>query len=138
MISFCILKVEKNIFFYLPIFIHFFIYVLKQIKCLFKGDCIIDLRTRRFCPACRIKKCFEIGMKRDMILGKMACLCWISFDLWADDCKTADIGFLNLWFSCTEKQYNYAMLAVLMLFWRFACNAISVTQCFIKKMLSNC
>ncbi|PVD29606.1 hypothetical protein C0Q70_08861 [Pomacea canaliculata] len=42
----------------------------KQIKCLFKGDCIIDLRTRRFCPACRIKKCFEIGMKRDMILDE--------------------------------------------------------------------
>ncbi|KAK7110450.1 vitamin D3 receptor-like isoform X2 [Littorina saxatilis] len=39
-----------------------------QIKCLFKGNCVIDLRTRRFCPACRIKKCFEIGMKRDMIL----------------------------------------------------------------------
>ncbi|XP_076461958.1 vitamin D3 receptor B-like [Babylonia areolata] len=41
-----------------------------QIKCLFSGSCVIDLRTRRFCPACRINKCYEIGMKREMILDE--------------------------------------------------------------------
>ncbi|KAL8567915.1 hypothetical protein ACOMHN_059037 [Nucella lapillus] len=41
-----------------------------QIQCLFEGSCVIDLRTRRFCPACRIKRCLEIGMKRDMILDE--------------------------------------------------------------------
>ncbi|KAL8587037.1 hypothetical protein ACOMHN_023427 [Nucella lapillus] len=41
-----------------------------QIKCLFNGKCVIDLRTRRFCPACRINKCFRIGMKKEMILDE--------------------------------------------------------------------
>ncbi|XP_076466804.1 nuclear receptor subfamily 1 group I member 3-like [Babylonia areolata] len=41
-----------------------------QIQCLFEGNCVIDVRTRRFCPACRIKKCLEMGMKRDMILDE--------------------------------------------------------------------
>ena len=41
-----------------------------QAQCLFQGNCVIDTRTRRFCPVCRIQKCFEIGMKADMILGK--------------------------------------------------------------------
>ncbi|WAR22205.1 VDR-like protein [Mya arenaria] len=36
--------------------------------CLFQNNCQIDLRTRRFCPHCRLMKCFEIGMKREMIL----------------------------------------------------------------------
>lgn len=36
--------------------------------CLFQGNCTVDVRTRRFCPACRINKCFTIGMKADMIL----------------------------------------------------------------------
>ncbi|GFR58101.1 nuclear hormone receptor HR96-like isoform X2 [Elysia marginata] len=36
--------------------------------CLFENKCVIDVRTRRFCPACRIKKCFSVGMNREMIL----------------------------------------------------------------------
>ncbi|KAK7500699.1 hypothetical protein BaRGS_00007943 [Batillaria attramentaria] len=36
--------------------------------CLFQGNCVVDVRTRRFCPSCRINKCFTIGMKADMIL----------------------------------------------------------------------
>ncbi|ESO86483.1 hypothetical protein LOTGIDRAFT_59139, partial [Lottia gigantea] len=35
----------------------------KKMKCLFKGNCIIDVRTRRFCPCCRLQKCLSIGMK---------------------------------------------------------------------------
>ncbi|XP_067657020.1 vitamin D3 receptor B-like [Haliotis asinina] len=42
----------------------------KKVKCLFQGNCAIDVRTRRFCPYCRLKKCFEIGMKSDMILDE--------------------------------------------------------------------
>ncbi|RUS86754.1 hypothetical protein EGW08_005477, partial [Elysia chlorotica] len=40
----------------------------KTMVCLFENNCIIDVRTRRFCPACRIKKCFSVGMNREMIL----------------------------------------------------------------------
>ena len=38
-------------------------------KCIFTGDCRIDMNTRRFCPHCRLKKCFAVGMKKDLILG---------------------------------------------------------------------
>ncbi|CAG5133648.1 unnamed protein product [Candidula unifasciata] len=40
----------------------------KSAVCLFDNNCVVDIRTRRFCPACRIKKCYKIGMKKDMIL----------------------------------------------------------------------
>ncbi|KAH9489934.1 hypothetical protein Btru_038295 [Bulinus truncatus] len=40
----------------------------KSMVCLFENKCVVDIRTRRFCPACRIKKCFSIGMNREMIL----------------------------------------------------------------------
>ncbi|CAL1547170.1 unnamed protein product, partial [Lymnaea stagnalis] len=40
----------------------------KTMVCLFENKCIVDIRTRRFCPACRIKKCYSIGMNREMIL----------------------------------------------------------------------
>ncbi|KAL4232321.1 zinc ion binding [Mactra antiquata] len=36
--------------------------------CLFQGNCVIDQRTRRFCSNCRLNKCYEVGMKREMIL----------------------------------------------------------------------
>lgn len=36
--------------------------------CLFQGNCHIDMRTRRFCPHCRLVKCYSVGMKKDMIL----------------------------------------------------------------------
>ncbi|XP_076470016.1 nuclear hormone receptor family member nhr-8-like [Babylonia areolata] len=39
-------------------------------KCLFKGECPIDVKTRRFCPACRLAKCFSVGMQADLILDE--------------------------------------------------------------------
>lgn len=39
-------------------------------ECAFQRSCPINVRTRRFCSACRLKKCFDIGMRADMILGK--------------------------------------------------------------------
>ncbi|XP_061185025.1 nuclear hormone receptor HR96-like [Saccostrea echinata] len=41
-----------------------------QPKCLFQNDCLIDVRTRRFCPHCRLRRCFEVGMKKEMILDE--------------------------------------------------------------------
>jgi len=38
-------------------------------KCLFDGQCKVDVNTRRFCPYCRLKQCFAAGMKKDLILG---------------------------------------------------------------------
>ncbi|KAL8558887.1 hypothetical protein ACOMHN_054318 [Nucella lapillus] len=38
-------------------------------ECAFQRSCPINIRTRRFCSACRLKKCFAIGMRADMILG---------------------------------------------------------------------
>lgn len=39
-----------------------------QMKCLFDGQCKIDINTRRFCPYCRLKKCLSAGMKKHLIL----------------------------------------------------------------------
>ncbi|XP_074643728.1 vitamin D3 receptor B-like [Tubulanus polymorphus] len=41
----------------------------KIVKCMFKGNCQLDINTRRFCSYCRLMKCLKIGMKKDMILG---------------------------------------------------------------------
>ncbi|KAH7641137.1 nuclear hormone receptor hr96-like isoform x1 [Dermatophagoides farinae] len=41
----------------------------KDFKCPFDGNCKIDLVTRRFCQKCRLKKCFDIGMKKEWILS---------------------------------------------------------------------
>ncbi|KAK7109865.1 nuclear hormone receptor family member nhr-8-like isoform X2 [Littorina saxatilis] len=40
----------------------------QRIMCLFKGECPVNVQTRRFCPACRLQKCFTVGMKADLIL----------------------------------------------------------------------
>ncbi|CAG2173965.1 unnamed protein product [Oppiella nova] len=42
----------------------------KEFKCPFDGNCKIDLVTRRFCQRCRLKKCFDIGMKKEWILSE--------------------------------------------------------------------
>ncbi|XP_064633827.1 oxysterols receptor LXR-alpha-like isoform X2 [Lineus longissimus] len=39
------------------------------IKCNFDGNCKLDPHTRRFCTECRLKKCFDIGMRKEWILS---------------------------------------------------------------------
>jgi len=41
----------------------------KKTKCVFSGSCNIDVTTRKFCPHCRLIKCFAVGMKKELILG---------------------------------------------------------------------
>ncbi|XP_033757190.1 nuclear hormone receptor HR96-like [Pecten maximus] len=38
--------------------------------CSFDGNCKLDTHTRKFCSGCRLKKCFDIGMKKDWILSE--------------------------------------------------------------------
>ena len=39
----------------------------KQFKCPFTDNCQINVTNRRFCQKCRLKRCFEIGMKSEWI-----------------------------------------------------------------------
>ncbi|CAG2101271.1 unnamed protein product [Medioppia subpectinata] len=39
-----------------------------ELRCEFSDSCKIDVYTRRFCMKCRLRKCFEIGMKKEWIL----------------------------------------------------------------------
>ncbi|CAF4476408.1 unnamed protein product [Rotaria sp. Silwood2] len=38
-----------------------------QFKCRFDGNCVINMRNRRQCSYCRLKKCFDIKMRKDWI-----------------------------------------------------------------------
>lgn len=40
----------------------------KEFKCPFQDQCHVDQVTRRFCQKCRLRKCFEIGMKKEWIM----------------------------------------------------------------------
>uniref|UniRef100_A0A0P4WMZ4 Nuclear receptor domain-containing protein n=1 Tax=Scylla olivacea TaxID=85551 RepID=A0A0P4WMZ4_SCYOL len=40
----------------------------KEFKCPFQDQCQVDQVTRRFCQKCRLRKCFEIGMKKEWIM----------------------------------------------------------------------
>lgn len=42
----------------------------KGLKCMFTGNCVMNTNTRRFCTACRLRKCFSVGMKPDLILDE--------------------------------------------------------------------
>ncbi|KAL5021810.1 hypothetical protein ScPMuIL_000965 [Solemya velum] len=42
----------------------------KVFTCSFDGNCKMDTHTRKFCSGCRLKKCFEIGMRKDWILSE--------------------------------------------------------------------
>ena len=35
--------------------------------CRFGGHCVVNERTRRQCPTCRLAKCFAVGMQKDLI-----------------------------------------------------------------------
>lgn len=42
----------------------------KEFKCPFNENCKVDVITRRFCQKCRLRKCFEIGMKKEWIMSE--------------------------------------------------------------------
>ncbi|CAF0785841.1 unnamed protein product [Adineta steineri] len=42
---------------------------LQSLQCRYLSEnCAINIKTRRDCSYCRLKKCFEVGMKKDLIL----------------------------------------------------------------------
>ncbi|CAF1659861.1 unnamed protein product, partial [Adineta ricciae] len=44
---------------------------LKAFKCLFNGDqCVIDYRISRKCYRCRLKRCLNMGMKKELLLSQ--------------------------------------------------------------------
>ncbi|XP_044800052.1 nuclear receptor subfamily 1 group I member 3 isoform X2 [Bubalus bubalis] len=43
-----------------------------SLTCPFAGSCEVSKAQRRHCPACRLQKCLDAGMKKDMILSAEA------------------------------------------------------------------
>lgn len=42
----------------------------QEFRCPFENSCKIDAVTRRFCQKCRLKKCLDIGMKKEFIMSE--------------------------------------------------------------------
>ena len=42
-------------------------------QCRYGGQCFVNERTRRQCPACRLAKCFAVGMQKDLIRTDEEC-----------------------------------------------------------------
>ncbi|CAI9718245.1 vitamin D3 receptor-like isoform X1 [Octopus vulgaris] len=42
----------------------------KVFICTFENKCHLDQHTRKFCASCRLKRCFEVGMKKNWILNE--------------------------------------------------------------------
>ncbi|CAF0878563.1 unnamed protein product [Adineta ricciae] len=40
---------------------------MANFKCRYSGNCVINVHTRRQCTYCRLKKCFDINMRKDWI-----------------------------------------------------------------------
>ncbi|UJR31906.1 hypothetical protein I4U23_019380 [Adineta vaga] len=40
---------------------------ITNFKCRYSGNCVINVHTRRQCAHCRLKKCFDINMRKDWI-----------------------------------------------------------------------
>ena len=58
-----LLNFKNSIMFYL--INHF-----QEFRCPFENNCKIDPVTRRFCQKCRLKKCLDIGMKKEFIMSE--------------------------------------------------------------------
>lgn len=44
---------------------------LESLQCRYSTDkCTIDIKSRRDCSYCRLKKCFQVGMKKELIVSK--------------------------------------------------------------------
>ncbi|KAJ6221075.1 hypothetical protein RDWZM_006887 [Blomia tropicalis] len=40
----------------------------KEFKCPFENNCDITVKTRKYCQKCRLIKCLQVGMRKDLIL----------------------------------------------------------------------
>ncbi|XP_040278760.1 nuclear receptor subfamily 1 group I member 2 [Bufo bufo] len=43
-----------------------------RLRCPFQNTCVINKNNRRHCQACRLKKCLDIGMKKELIMSDEA------------------------------------------------------------------